>query len=77
MATAAVSWGLSSAPSKIALVEQIGAIDLLTIAAGAGAPVPISPAAARAARGARHFLQENLPTEVSAASASFCLETAA
>jgi hypothetical protein len=63
--------GLSSATSEIAL-GQLEPIDLLTIEFGTGAAIQF--AATCMARGAKHCLQENLPTELSAAIASFCLE---
>jgi hypothetical protein len=76
MVTATRSWRLSSATSKIVL-EQLGPIDLPTIEGGTGAAALIPIAATRAARGAKHFPQENLPAELSAAIACFCLEGAA
>ena len=76
MATAALASGLPSATNKIAH-EQLGPIDLPTIEVGTGAAVLIPLTATRAARGAKHFLQDDLPTELSTAIASFCLDCAA
>jgi drug/metabolite transporter (DMT)-like permease len=49
MVAAAVSWGLSSATSKVALA-QLGPIDLLAIEVGTGAAVLVPFAAVRGAR---------------------------
>ncbi len=73
VATATLSWGRSSAITKITL-GQPGPIDLRTIDTDGAALIAL--AAARAPRSAKRFLKERVPTERAAAVGSSCEEGA-